>query len=308
MRSTRARSSRTHQLSTATSTSCTSTFSPIEPTAETLSLYATYMCHHIEPRSVDSYLSGICSELEAFYPAVRAARSSPIVSRTMKGFKRLRSKPIVRKRALSKDELARAVASFSASPSHDDLLFISILLTGFHALLRLGELVWPDQSDLQTYRKLTMRTSVKVDANAFEYLLPAHKADAFFEGNRVLVQRSAGAPDPHAAFCAFLKVRDAAFPLRAELWLRASGAIPTRSWFMRRLRSIFPRDISGHSMRAGGATSLAAAGVSPTTIQAMGRWSSEAWLVYIRKHPALLSAMLCDGRSLHDGPARTAAT
>lgn len=275
---------------------------PIEPTADTLSLYATYMCHHIEPRSVDSYLSGICSELEAFHPGVRAARASPLVSRTMKGFKRLRSKPIVRKRALSKDELQRAVASFGATPSHDDSLFISILLTGFHALLRLGELVWPDNPELQSYRKLSMRASVKVDAGMFEYLLPTHKADPFFEGNRIIVKRAENGPDPHAAFRTYLARRDAVFPLRPELWLRACGTVPTRAWFMRRLRNIFPRDIAGHSLRAGGATSLAAAGVSPATIQALGRWSSDAWLVYIRKHPALLSAMLCDGRSLHDGP------
>ncbi|OJT12052.1 hypothetical protein TRAPUB_11404 [Trametes pubescens] len=229
----------------------------------------------------------------------------------MKGFKRLRSKPIVRKRALTKDDLQRAVVSFGANPSHDDQLFCAILLTGFHALLRLGELVWPDNTDLQTYRKVSLRKTVKIDANSFEYLLLAHKADAFFEGNRILVQRSVSLPDPHTFFATYLRMRDSRFPFRAELWLRVSGAelwlrvsgaIPTRAWFMKRLRAIFPRDIAGHSMRAGGATSLAAAGVSPTTIQALGRWSSEAWLVYIRKHPALLSAMLCDGCSLHDGP------
>ncbi|KAI0827378.1 hypothetical protein BC628DRAFT_1303121, partial [Trametes gibbosa] len=240
---------------------------PVDPTPETLSLYATFMCHHIEPRSVDSYLSGICSELETFYPAVRAARSSPLVSHTMKGIKRLRSKPIVCKRALSKDELQRALLSCGPNPCHDDLLFCAILFTGFHALLRLGELVWPDNPELQSYRKISMRLSVKLDTNTFEYLLPAHKADAFFEGNRVLVQCSSTLPDPYTAFTTYLHVRDTAFPLRAELWLCATGTIPTRSWFMKRLRNIFPRDIAGHSMCAGGATSLAAAGVPPTTIQ-----------------------------------------
>lgn len=274
----------------------------LEPTADTLSLYATYMCHQIEPRSVDSYLSGICSELEAFFPTVRAARASLIVSRTMKGFKRLRSKPIVRKRALSKDDLQRAVASFGATPSYDDHLFTTILLTGFHALLRLGELVWPDRKELQSYRKIVMRTSVKITAGYFEFLLPAHKADAVFEGNRILVHQCENLPDPYSSFQTYLADRDRRFPLRPELWLRANGSIPTRNWFMIKLRSIFPRDIAGHSMRAGGATSLAAAGVAPATIQALGRWSSEAWLGYIRKHPALLSAMLADGRSLHDGP------
>ncbi|KAJ8475333.1 hypothetical protein ONZ51_g6619 [Trametes cubensis] len=275
---------------------------PFEPTPDTLSLFATYMCHHIEPRSVDSYLSGICSELEPFFPSVRSARSTPLVTRTMRGFKRLRSKPVVRKRALTQEDLARVLAFVGSSPTHDDLLFTSILLTGFHALLRLGELVWPDRVELRTVRKLSMRASAKVNDNTYEYTLPAHKADPFFEGNHVLVRRSTSGPDPLTAFRTYLTSRDHLFPLRAELWLRADGRVPTRAWFMQRLRRIFPRDVAGHSMRAGGATSLAAAGVSPATIQALGRWSSDAWLVYIRKHPALLSAMLTDGRSLHDGP------
>jgi len=38
-------------------------------------------------------------------------------------------------------------------------------------------------------------------------------------------------------------------------------------------------------MRSGGATSLAAAGVPPAQIQAIGRWTSTAWQRYIRKHP-----------------------
>ncbi|KAH9897713.1 hypothetical protein C8Q73DRAFT_682283 [Cubamyces lactineus] len=189
----------------------------------------------------------------------------------MRGFKRLRSKPVVRKRALTRDDLARAVSSFGPSPSHDDLLFVAILLSGFHVLLQLGELVWPDRVELQTVRKLSMRATVKVNENGYEYSLPAHKADPFFEGNRVLVRRSASSPNPLAAFEAYLTIRDHRFPLRAELWLQADGRVPTRAWFMQRLRRIFPRDIAGHSMRAGGTTSLAAAGVPPATIQAFGR-------------------------------------
>ena len=71
------------------------------------------------------------------------------------------------------------------TPNHDDLLFVSIPLTGFHALLHFGELVWPDCVELQTVHKLSMHTSTKVDNNAYKYSLPAHKADPFFEGNHV---------------------------------------------------------------------------------------------------------------------------
>ena len=58
---------------------------PVEPTPDTLSFYAVFMSHHIEPRSVSTYLSGIFQQLEPYFPNVRAARLSPLVERTMKG-------------------------------------------------------------------------------------------------------------------------------------------------------------------------------------------------------------------------------
>ena len=63
-----------------------------------------------------------------------------------------------------------------------------------------------------------------------------------------------------------------------------------------------PPSIGGHSMRSGGATSLAAAGVPPTQIQAIGRWTSPTWQRYIRKHPMLLQSFLFHGRPLHASP------
>ena len=38
---------------------------PVKPTAETLSFFTVYMCHYINPRSVNTYLSGIAQQLEA---------------------------------------------------------------------------------------------------------------------------------------------------------------------------------------------------------------------------------------------------
>ena len=67
------------------------------------------------------------------------------------------------------------------------------------------------------------------------------------------------------------------------------GAVPTRSFFILRLRQFFTSEVAGQSMRAGGATALAEAGVAPSIIQAAGRWASEAFLVYIRMFLDLLS-------------------
>ena len=51
-------------------------------------------------------------------------------------------------------------------------------------------------------------------------------------------------------------------------------------------------------MRAGGATALAAAGVPDDRIRILGRWSSDSYQVYIRKHPLLLLSHLASWRSV----------
>ncbi len=39
-----------------------------KPTLHSLKNYTIYMCNHIKPRSVNTYLSGICNQLEKTYP------------------------------------------------------------------------------------------------------------------------------------------------------------------------------------------------------------------------------------------------
>ncbi len=76
--------------------------------------------------------------------------------------------------------------------------------------------------------------------------------------------------------------------LHSALWLRANGNIPTRSFFIRKLHFFFDKEIGGQLMCAGGATFLAKKGTPPSLIQAHGCWSLDAFLIYIRKNPALL--------------------
>ncbi|EJD45971.1 hypothetical protein AURDEDRAFT_29697, partial [Auricularia subglabra TFB-10046 SS5] len=240
-----------------------------EPTTDTLSFYITYMSHHIKPSSVESYLSGICNQLEPFYPRVRDARTAPIVRKTLAGMKKLRGGQVKRRHPIGVTDIRRIVTTLHASPQHDDLLFLAQLLTGFFALLRAGELVWPDNTAKQDERKLTWRHSAIAHDTHYEFFLPGHKADRFFEGSRIIVQRLDAIEDPYMPFAAYLKSRDARFRFKPELWLRDDGSIPTYSWFRRRLAQFFPDNakIGGQSMRAGGATRLAELGATDDRIQ-----------------------------------------
>ena len=271
---------------------------PIDPSPDTLSFYIVFLSTHIKPDSVNSYLSGICRQLEAFYPEVRRNRKSLLVSRTMTGCMRRFGSPVKRKAPLSHANLLFVLDSIVSNPSHDDLLFAALMLTGFHGLLRLGELVFPDKKKLRNYRKISLRHSVSVLPSQYSFFLPSHKADPFFEGNIILIQKNKTPTDPHKPFLAYLASRDDRFPIHPELWLTSSGCVPTRHWFIKRLRTFFPQEIAGQSLRSGGATSLAEAGAHLDTIQAAGRWASKAFRIYLRKNPVLLHAIIF-GRPAH---------
>ena len=271
---------------------------PVEPTQDTLSFYVVFLSSHINPDSVKSYLSGICRQLEPFFPDIRHNRKSMLVSRTMTGCMRRFGSPVKRKTPLSRANLQFVLDSMVSEPSHDELLFAALMLTGFHALLRLGELVFPDKRALRNYRKISLRHSVSILRHQYSFFLPSHKGDRFFEGNTIVVQKTNASTDPHSGFLTYLSSRDKKFPLHPELWLTSRGSVPTRHWFISRLRKFFPSEIAGQSLRSGGATSLAEAGADLATIQAVGCWSSDAFRIYIRKNPVVIHAILL-GRPGH---------
>ena len=265
---------------------------PIDPSPDTLSFYVVFLCTHIKPDSVNSYLSGICRQLEAFYPEVRRNRKTLLVSRTLTGCMRRFGSPVKRKSPLSHANLLFVLDSTVSAPSHGELLFVALLLVGFYALLRLGELVFSDKKKLRNYKKIALRHTVSILQSHFSFFLPSHKADPFFEGNIILIQKTNTPTDPYKPFLAYLSSRDHLFPLNPELWLTSSGKVPTRQWFIKRLRAFFPKEIAGQSLRSGGATSLAEAGADLATIQAAGRWASKAFRIYIRKNPVVLHAII----------------
>ena len=251
------------------------------------------MCHHLVPNTVSSYLSGLCQQLEPYFPNVRPARHSPLVERTLKGCRRIRGVAAKRKRALTFDDLNLVHTSLSNSTLHDDRLFLAMLLTGFFSLMRLGELSFPNDKQLQNWRKVTKRSTAVITEDQYEFHLPCHKADPFFEGNRIIVKKQQHCNiNPLSSFKSYLQSRDQLFPLASPLWLTSRGTVPTWHFFMSRMRRYFESDVGGQSMRAGGATSLAEHGVPPSLIQLIGRWSSNAFLIYIRKNPVLIQALL----------------
>jgi hypothetical protein len=249
---------------------------------------------------VDSYLSGICNQLETLFPEVRTVRNSTLVCRTLKGAKWRHRKSTSRKAPLSWSHLSSIFEAYESSRAHDDLLFQAQLITGFCGLMRLGDLTDPDRNDTCDPAKRCLHSSLQWNAQSYSFLLPRHKSDVFFEGDHILVQKRTSHPDPHRMMVLYVTSRDKLWPLMPELWVKLDGTIPKRSWFLNRLRTFLPPQLAGHSLRAGGATALAIAGTRHELIKAAGRWSSDAFERYIRKNPFLLQAMLVGTSSAFD--------
>lgn len=269
---------------------------PIDPTADTLSLYVAWLCTYIKPKSVDTYLSAICSELEDLYPDVRRVRRGALVKNTLAGAKKRFGTDTTRKDPLAIEDIVRVAESFT-NPSHDDLLFLAMLLCAFYGVHRLGELVDHDRPELRDSNKNIKRASVKFFENndCISYWLPQHKADALFAGSEVVIRKFHDDYDPVPLIRRYISSRDSRFPLHFQLFLTSAGRQPTRTWFMSRFRRHFTGNVSGHSPRSGAATFLAMLGRARELIQRMGRWKSDAFEMYVRKNPSLLQAFLSGG-------------
>ena len=199
----------------------------------------------------------------------------------MQGSLKMNMKAISRKSALTLDDLRLVCDRFKHTTSHDDLLFVALLSTGFHGLLRLGELTLPDNSSIRDWHKVTRCQSLVQRQNEFEFLLPAHKADWFFEGNRVLIRAFSSSFDPAPIFFRYLFSHDHLFPAATPLWLTSKGEVPSWSFFLSRFHIYFPKHFGGASLRSGGATLLVQLQTPDHIICAIGCWSSDAWELYI---------------------------
>ncbi|KAH8930080.1 hypothetical protein BT69DRAFT_1189312, partial [Atractiella rhizophila] len=132
---------------------------PLTPSSDTLSFYIVFMSHYVKPQTIKSYLSGIASFIEPYFPDWHTVRRSRLVKMTLAGtFKRFQS-PANRKRPLMESDLLSLFDSLSSN-TYDDILFKCIVSIGWHNLHRAGELVDPDEKIKKDFRKRIKRTSV----------------------------------------------------------------------------------------------------------------------------------------------------
>ena len=263
---------------------CVSHSLPLDPTPQTLSRYIAYTSQFIS--SGPKYLTGARHFLKDIYPAFDANRSHALVQSTVRGSHKVRGDPIHRKLPLRTTHLQKFSEIADKTQSYDDFLFITILACAFYGCHRIGELVINNDHNLFDWRKIIKRSSIIFSTTRVQYRLPYHKADPLYHGTDVLLIQQKTV-NPVTFLRLYISKRDRIHGCRAALWLKENGSHPNRSWFNHKFFSILNHDYGGHSARAGGATFFASLGVSENVIQALGRWSSSAWKIYIRDNPSI---------------------
>jgi hypothetical protein len=225
--------------------------------------------------------------LKDLFPGYDAIRAHPLVKTTIRGSLKVRADPIRRKLPLRTSHLQAFLQIAFQSHAYDDLLFITILSCAFYACHRIGELV-PASGPLFDWRKIIKRNTLLFSGNRahWQYRLPFHKGDPFFRGSDILLIPQTIA-NPVLMLQLYTQLRDQKHGARSPLFLRENGSHPSRAWFEKKFFKLVDRSYGGQSARAGGATFYANLGISEDVLQAIGRWSSSAWKIYIRDHPAI---------------------
>src|SRR5260370_13266503 len=140
----------------------------LEPSPETLSFFIAFMVRQSGPsgktlsiRTITSYLSGIAHHLEPFYPIIRSVRKHPLVVKTLQGAEKTDGRSISRKLPIEDEHLRLLIAKLGSSDNFNDCLFLAICFMAYHGLMRLGEIVTPDNPKMLNFRKLSLRRTVE---------------------------------------------------------------------------------------------------------------------------------------------------
>ena len=179
-------------------------------------------------------------------------------------------------------------------PSYDNKVCFTAMLLGYFACLRAAEYVWVPGST-QPLMPAHLRFVDSVPPHAVVSIQSSKTAHRGFDvaigctGTTVcavcwLKELHMYSLPPHSPI---FSLRDGTLLSRARLAHFMQGAL--------RAAGLDPNGYSPHSLRAGAATDAAGLGFTEAQIQALGRWKSDAFRLYIRpsqRHQAGLSSRL----------------
>ena len=156
---------------------------------------------------------------------------------------------------------------------------------GFFGFLRAGEFTINSPFDPTVHLTVNdIQADSLVNPCSFRIYIKCSKTDPFRQGCYVFIGSGKQDLCPVRALVHYLHLRGST---PGPLFLLSDGTPLSRLWLASSVRSILssadvPGQFTGHSFRIGAATSAAAHGIPDHLIKTLGRWSSDAYQLYIR--------------------------
>ena len=177
----------------------------------------------------------------------------------------------------------------------DDALFWAACCTGFYGFLRSGEFTTKTKTfDPETNLALSdIKVDRYIEPTVLLVSIKCSKTDPFRKGYTLRLGVSRSEVCAVKAVLHYLHMRGGG---EGPLFQHQNGLPLTRSKLTFWLREAVPRaglqgNYSGHSFRIGAASTAAEAGVPDHLIKTMGRWTSNAYQLYIHTPPEVLVTM-----------------
>ena len=267
------------------------------PLAETtLCRFVAYLSQYrLAPSSIHLYLSALRFCQISSGGADLRMSSLPRLHYTLRGLSRQQASHRWPKRLPITPSILRCLHRvWSAQPlTYDRVMLWAAACLGFFGFLHVGEFTHTSQRPCPL-SPAHIRVDSHVQPTYITVLLTNSKTDVFGTGVTLVIGHTGGSICPVAALLAYLAVRSSA---PGPLFIRENGSPLTRVYLVAAVRSalsqagINVQGYSGHSFRIGAASAAAAAGLSDSLIQSLGRWKSSAFMTYIRTPPEHLIAV-----------------
>jgi hypothetical protein len=177
-----------------------------------------------------------------------------------------------------------------------DAAFFACLTVAFYSVSRLGELTVPSLKAFDAGRHPKRADlSIRSDRNGIRMhvlRLPVTKTTR--QGEDIYWSAQPGASDPEAAMTCHLRLNNPSAGQHVFTWKHPKGPRPlTRTAFLSRLKELVSvqssQAVHGHSIRIGGTLELLLRGVPFDVVKTIGRWSSEAFVTYLRQHAVVMA-------------------
>ena len=189
-----------------------------------------------------------------------------------------------------------------------DAAVFACLTTCFYAAARVGEFVVPRLDAFSAAQHITP-ANLRVDRNSegleVTILHVPHTKAAPLEGEDVFWSSHPGLTDPYSALENHMRVNNPpndahlfAYKYKSQLRPLTKHAFIKRLASVARLAGVEP--LQGHGIRIGATLFYLLLGLPMEAMKVMGRWSSDAFLRYLKKHAQILTPLIQANPRVHE--------